>query len=72
MVEKDLSYVQPGSLVLLNVHAPVANRSHKGGGNARNAAQLFEILKGYKVHIFPDIPISTKTGLLLLIFMSII
>ena len=51
-LKKDLSYVQPGSLVLLNVHAPVANRSHKGGGNARNAAQLFEILKGYKVHIF--------------------
>lgn len=24
----------------------------KGVGNARNAAQLFEILKGYKVHIF--------------------
>lgn len=51
-LKKDLSYVQPGSLVLLNVHAPVANRSHKGAGNARNAAQLFEILKGYKVHIF--------------------
>lgn len=51
-LKKDLSYVQPGSLILLNIHAPVANRSHKGAGNARNAAQLFEILKGYKVHIF--------------------
>lgn len=33
-LKKDISYVQPGSLVLLNVHAPVANRSHKGAGNA--------------------------------------
>lgn len=51
-LKKDLSYVQPGSVVFLNLHAPVANRSHKGGGNVRNAAQLFEILNGYKVHIF--------------------
>lgn len=51
-LKNDLSYVQPGSLVLLNVHAPVANRSHNGEGNARNAAQLFDILKGYKAHIF--------------------
>lgn len=51
-LKKDLSYVAPGSLVFLNVHAPVANRSNKGAGNVRNAAQLFEILKGYKVHIF--------------------
>lgn len=51
-LKKDLSYVEPGSLVLLNVHAPVANCSHNGEGNARSAAQLFEILKGYKAHIF--------------------
>lgn len=51
-LKKDLSYVAPGTLVLLSVHAPVANRSHNGEGNARNAAQLFEILKDYETHIF--------------------
>lgn len=51
-LKKDLSYVAPGTLVLLNLHAPVANHSHNGDGNARNAAQLFEILNDYETHIF--------------------
>lgn len=51
-LKKDLSYITPGTTVLLNLHAPVANRSHNGDGNARNASQLFEILKDYNVHIF--------------------
>lgn len=51
-LKKDLSYVKPGTLVLLNVHAPVANQSNSGTANARNATQLFKILKGYRVHIF--------------------
>ena len=51
-LKKDLSYVKPGTTVLLNVHAPTANSTAKGGGNARNAEQLFEILKDYKAHIF--------------------
>lgn len=51
-LKKDLSYVKPGSLVLLTVHAPVANRSNKGKGNARNAAQLFETFEGYRLHVF--------------------
>ncbi|MDD3038477.1 calcineurin-like phosphoesterase family protein [Bacteroides sp.] len=51
-LKKDLSYVKPGTLVLLSLHAPVANYSNKGKGNTRNAAQLFEILQNYKVHIF--------------------
>lgn len=69
-LKKTCSYVQPGSLILLNIHAPVANR-YKGAGNARNAAQLFEILKGYKYIYSPDIRISTKTAWSLPIFMSI-
>lgn len=51
-LKKDLSYVKPGTMVLLNLHAPTANSTAKGGGNARNAEQLFEILKDYKAHIF--------------------
>ena len=51
-LKKDLSYVKPGTTVLLNLHAPTANSTGRGGANARNAEQLFEILKDYKTHIF--------------------
>ncbi len=51
-LKKDLSYVPKGSLVFLNVHAPVSNSTVTAGGNARNANALFNILKPYKVHIF--------------------
>lgn len=51
-LKKDLSYVKPGSIVFLNLHAPTSNKSGKGGGNTRNATELMEILKNYKVHIF--------------------
>lgn len=51
-LKKDLSYVKPGTLVLLNLHAPVANQSNNGTANVRNAVQLFDILKGFNAHIF--------------------
>lgn len=51
-LKKDLSYVPEGSTVFLNVHAPVANTTVKGGDNVRNANALFRILRPYKVHIF--------------------
>ena len=50
-LKKDLSYVPKGSLVILNLHAPVWNKVSPGG-NVRNAAQLKEVLKDYKVHVF--------------------
>ena len=50
-LKKDLSYVEPGSTVFLNLHAPAYNCSTTKG-NLRNADQLFDILKKYKVHIF--------------------
>lgn len=51
-LKKDLSYVKTGSLVFLNIHAPTSNRSTNGSGNIRNAAQLIQILKDYRAHIF--------------------
>ncbi len=50
-LKKDLSYVKPGSTIFLNLHAPVANVSTIGG-NLRNAEDLLNLLKDYKVHIF--------------------
>ena len=50
-LKKDLSYVKPGTTVFLNIHAPAANVSTTGG-DVRNAEELFDILKDYKVHIF--------------------
>ncbi|WP_418697764.1 calcineurin-like phosphoesterase C-terminal domain-containing protein [Bacteroides sp.] len=50
-LKKDLSYVQPGTTVFLNLHAPTSNRSVKAD-SARNSQQLYDILKDYRVHIF--------------------
>lgn len=50
-LKKDLSYVSKGSLVILNLHAPVWNKVSPGG-NVRNADALKEVLKDYKVHVF--------------------
>lgn len=50
-LEKDLSYVPKGSLVLLNMHAAAWNRVGKDG-NIRNAARLQAALEGYNVHVF--------------------
>lgn len=51
-LKKDLSYVKPGTLVFINVHAPVFNKTDKGGGNAEDAETLKEILAPYNAHIF--------------------
>lgn len=51
-LKNDLKYVENGTTVFLNVHAPTANKTSDGSGNTRNASELFEILKGYNVHIF--------------------
>ncbi len=51
-LKKDLSYVPKGSLVFLNLHAPVANTTVEAGYNTRNANALFNILRPYEVHIF--------------------
>lgn len=51
-LRNDLSYVKPGTLVILNLHAPTANSTSNGSGNASNASTLFDILKDYNVHIF--------------------
>ncbi len=50
-LQKDLSYVPKGSLVILNMHAAGWN-AVEGEGNIRNADRLEEVLKGYKVHVF--------------------
>jgi len=50
-LEKDLSYVPKGSLVILNMHAAGWNRVQPDG-NVRNAARLAELLSGYNVHVF--------------------
>ena len=50
-LEKDLSYVPKGSLVLLNMHAAGWN-VEGGDGNIRNAKQLEKALEGYRVHVF--------------------
>lgn len=50
-LEKDLSYVPKGSLVILNMHAAAWNKLGEDG-NIRNAARLKEVLDGYQVHVF--------------------
>lgn len=50
-LEKDLSYVPKGSLVILNMHAAAWNRVPTGN-NIRNAEDLKEVLKDYNVHVF--------------------
>lgn len=50
-LEKDLSYVPKGSLIILNMHAAAWNKLG-GDGNIRNAARLKEVLEGYQVHVF--------------------
>lgn len=50
-LEKDLSYVPKGSLVILNMHAAAWNKLGRDG-NIRNAARLKEVLEGYRVHVF--------------------
>ena len=50
-LEKDLSYVPKGSLVILNMHAAGWNKV-SNGGNIRNAAELKEVLKEHNVHVF--------------------
>ena len=49
-LKKDLSYVKPGTTVLLNLHAPTANSTGRGGANARNAEQLFEDRKSTRLN----------------------
>lgn len=51
-LKKDLSYVKEGTLVFLNLHAPTSNKTGNSGGNIKNATELMEILKNYRVHIF--------------------
>lgn len=51
-LKADLSYVKPGSLVFLNLHAPTSNRTSNGEANIRNAVELMNLLKAYRVHIF--------------------
>ena len=50
-LEKDLSYVPKGSTVFLNMHAAAWN-TVQGDGNIRNAAELKQLLKDYRVHVF--------------------
>lgn len=50
-LEKDLSYVPKGSLVILNMHAAGWN-AVAGRGNMRNARRLAGVLRGYRVHVF--------------------
>ena len=51
-MKNDLSYVEPGSTVFINVHAPVFNQTDKGGGNARDAEEFRQSSKDYNVHVF--------------------
>ena len=51
-LKNDLSYVEPGTTVFINVHAPVFNQTDKGGGNARDAEEFRQIVKDYNVHVF--------------------
>lgn len=50
-LEKDLSYVPKGSLVILNMHAAGWNVVSEDG-NVRSARQLEDVLKDYRVHVF--------------------
>lgn len=50
-LRKDLSYVEPGTTVLLNMHAAGWNRQ-ENEGNVRNADRLAALLRPYRVHVF--------------------
>lgn len=50
-LERDLSYVPRGSLVILNMHAPGWNREG-AAANIDNAPRLERALSGYRVHVF--------------------
>lgn len=60
MAENDLSYVKPGTLVFINVHAPVFNQTDKGGGNAEDAESLKEIVALIMSIFSPGIRISSR------------
>lgn len=51
-LRNDLSFVKPGTLVFINVHAPVFNGSDKGVSNADDAEDFQEVVKDYRVHLF--------------------
>jgi len=51
-LRNDLSYVKPGTIVFINVHAPVFNQSDKGVSNVDDAEAFREIVKDYNTHIF--------------------
>lgn len=46
-LQKDLSFVKPGSTVFLNVHAPIFNVIKTG-----NSKKVLDLFKDYNVHIF--------------------
>ena len=50
-LRRDLSYVAKGSTVILNMHAAAWNKI-ENEGNIRQAAELAQVLKGYRVHVF--------------------
>lgn len=50
-LEKDLSFVPKGSVVILNMHAAGWNKVG-GVGNVRNADKLAAVLKPYRAHVF--------------------
>ncbi len=49
-LRQDLSFVPKGSLVILNMHAAAWNRI-ENEGNVREADDLKEVLKNYRVHV---------------------
>ncbi len=51
-LKNDLSYVKPGTIVFINLHAPVFNKTDKGGANADDAETFKKIVSAYNVHIF--------------------
>lgn len=51
-LRKDLSYVEPGTTVFLNLHAPSSNKTGDNVNMNNTTLQLIEILKDYKVHLF--------------------
>lgn len=51
-IKKDLSYIEPGTTVFINLHAPTSNKTGGNNNMKSTALQLIEILKNYKVHVF--------------------
>lgn len=51
-LRKDVSYVKPGSIVFINVHAPVFNHTDQSRANAEDAELLKEIVAPFDTHIF--------------------